>query len=164
MTRKPQTTPEAGESKPDDVIPTAKPSEPNDGGARIPPELEAELDEEEKEFRALRRDLDGVKGASAAGIVTISVGKAPPKNEFFRTHPTSVRSSRSSIIEQGMDKHFFAVTPDMVEALSGIGITVSDHTLYLTVTSRRRRPRRAGAAGHRRTASRTNTTAPRRSA
>ena len=48
---------------------------------------EAELDEEEQEFRALRRDLPGVKGASAAGIVTISVGKTPGKNEFFRTHP-----------------------------------------------------------------------------
>ena len=34
-----------------------------------------ELDEEEKEFRALRRDLPGVKGASAVGIVAISVGK-----------------------------------------------------------------------------------------
>ena len=45
-----------------------------------------ELDEEEAEFRALRRDLPGVKGASAAGIVTISVGKTPAKNEFFRTH------------------------------------------------------------------------------
>ena len=51
------------------------------------PTTEEELDEEEQEFRALRRDLPGVKGASAAGIVAISVGKAPGKNEFFRTHP-----------------------------------------------------------------------------
>ena len=35
-----------------------------------------------------------------------------------------------------MEKHFFAVTPNMVEALASIGITVADHTLYLTVTSR----------------------------
>ena len=35
-----------------------------------------------------------------------------------------------------MEKQFFAVTTDMVEALSGIGITVTDHALYLTVTSR----------------------------
>ena len=35
-----------------------------------------------------------------------------------------------------MEKQFFAVTPDMVEALAGIGITVTDHTLYLTITSR----------------------------
>ena len=35
-----------------------------------------------------------------------------------------------------MDKHYFAVAPDMVTALSGIGITVTDHALYLTVTSR----------------------------
>jgi hypothetical protein len=35
-----------------------------------------------------------------------------------------------------MERQFFAVTPDMVVALSGIGITVTDHVLYLTVTSR----------------------------
>ena len=51
----------------------------------VPP-TEEELDEEEKEFCAVRRDLPGVKGASAAGIVAISVGKAPTKNEFFRCH------------------------------------------------------------------------------
>jgi hypothetical protein len=39
-------------------------------------------------------------------------------------------------IEIGMEKQFFVVTPDMVEPLSGIGITVTDHVLYLTVTSR----------------------------
>ena len=38
---------------------------------------EEELGEEEQEFRALRRDLPGVKGASSAGIVAISVGKTP---------------------------------------------------------------------------------------
>ena len=51
-----------------------------------PPEQEQELDADEEEFRALRRDLDGVKGASAVGIVAIAVGKTPAKNEFFRTH------------------------------------------------------------------------------
>ena len=35
-----------------------------------------------------------------------------------------------------MERQFFAVTSDMVEALNGIGITVADHTLYLTVTTR----------------------------
>ena len=35
-----------------------------------------------------------------------------------------------------MEKHFFAVTPGMVEPLAGIGITVTDHALYLTITSR----------------------------
>ena len=38
--------------------------------------------------------------------------------------------------EVGLEKQFFAVTPDMVEALAGIGITVSDYTLYLTKTTR----------------------------
>ena len=36
----------------------------------------------------------------------------------------------------GLERQFFAVTPDMVEALAGIGITVTDYTLYLTITSR----------------------------
>jgi hypothetical protein len=95
-----------------------------------------ELDEEEREFRALRRDLPGVKGASSAGIVAISVGKVPGKNEFFRTH----RDFRPTVPlvdhEVGLEKQFFAVTPDMVEPLASIGITVTDHTLYLTITSR----------------------------
>jgi hypothetical protein len=101
----------------------------------ISPAAEEELDEEEEEFRALRRDLPGVKGASAAGIVTISVGKTPTKNAFFRTRP-KFRPIVSIVNDQvGMEKQFFVVTADMVVALSGIGITVSDHALYLTVTS-----------------------------
>jgi hypothetical protein len=138
MVHKPQTqTPGEIEAKdaaaantpPRDV--DAKP----EAAVSIPPEHETELDEEEKEFRALRRDLDGVKGASTVGIVTIAVNKTPGKNEFFRTHPDFRPIVPVVNIEQGMDKHFFAVAPDMVEALSGIGITVSDHALYLTVTS-----------------------------
>src|SRR5208337_4226532 len=107
----------------------------NDGAiGGVPAEVAEELDEEEKEFRALRRDQDGVKGAGAVGIVTISVGKAPTKNEFFRTHPEFRPIVPIVNVEQGMDKHYFAVAPDMVAALSGIGITVTDHALYLTVT------------------------------
>jgi hypothetical protein len=101
----------------------------------IPPEIAAELDEEEKEFRALRRDLPGVKGSSAAGIVTISVGKAPTKNEFFSTRPDFRPIVPIVNIEVGMEKQYFAVASDMIEPLKQIGITVSDHTLYLTVTS-----------------------------
>ena len=41
------------------------------------------LDEEEAEFRKLRRDLPGVKGASANGIVAISVGNIPGKNPIY---------------------------------------------------------------------------------
>jgi hypothetical protein len=94
------------------------------------------FDADEAEFRALRRDLPGVKGASAAGVVTISVGKIPGKNEFFRTH----RDFRPMIpivdLEIGMERQFFAVTSAMVENLHPIGITVSDYVLYLTVTAR----------------------------
>jgi hypothetical protein len=97
---------------------------------------EEELDEEEREFRKLRRDLPGVKGASAIGIVSINVGKIPGKNEFFRTHPEFRPAIPLVDLEVGMDRHFFAVSDEMVEALAGIGITVTNHTLYLTVTPR----------------------------
>jgi hypothetical protein len=95
-----------------------------------------ELDADEQEFRAVRRDLPGVKGAAAIGIVTIGVSKTPGKNEFFRTHEAFRPTIPIVDIEIGMEKQFFAVADNMIEPLSGIGITVTDHTLYLTVTSR----------------------------
>jgi hypothetical protein len=100
-------------------------------------ELVEELDEEEAEFNRLRRDLPGVKGAGEAGIIAIGVGRQPtPKNEFYRTnkefHPVVPLVS----VEAGMDKHYIAVAPNMVEPLASIGITTTDHTLYLIVTPR----------------------------
>jgi hypothetical protein len=117
------------------VLPEADPAIQPDAAA-ISQAEEEQLDEEEKEFRAMRRDLPGVKGAGAAGIVAISVGKAPAKNEFFRTHPDFRPIVSIVDLEVGMERQFFAVTKEMVVALGGIGITVSDHVLYLTVTSR----------------------------
>jgi hypothetical protein len=38
--------------------------------------------------------------------------------------------------EIGMEKKFFAVTADMVEPLNSIGIRVTDHVLYFTITPR----------------------------
>jgi hypothetical protein len=97
---------------------------------------DTQLDAEEAEFHAMRRNLPGVKGTSSAGIVTISVSKLPGKNEFFRTH-REFRPTMSIVdLEVGMERQYFAVTSDMVEALSAIGITVSDYVLYLTITSR----------------------------
>jgi hypothetical protein len=96
---------------------------------------EEELDDEEREFRALRRDLPGVKGAADIGMLTISVGRQPsPKNVFYRTHKTFRPVVPLVNIEVGMDKHFIAVMPNMIEPLASIGITVTDHILYLTVT------------------------------
>jgi hypothetical protein len=94
-----------------------------------------ELDLDEAEFKKLRRDLPGVKGASAVGIVSIGVGKIPGRNEFFRTHEEFRPVVPLVDVEVGMEKQFFAVDDSMVQALAGIGITVSEHTLYLTVTS-----------------------------
>jgi hypothetical protein len=124
------------------VKPTAEPedsAEPEDFPTPVSNDkktITEELDAEEAEFRAIRRDLPGVRGSSAAGIVAISVGKAPTKNEFFRTHPEFRPIVPIVGAEVGMERQFFAVTADMVEPLNAIGITVNDHVLYLTITSR----------------------------
>jgi hypothetical protein len=94
------------------------------------------LDEDEIEFQKLRRDLPGVKGASAVGIVSITVSRKPEENEFFRAHPDFMPIIPIVNIEVGMERQFFAVTDNMVVALAGIGITVSDHRLYMIVTPR----------------------------
>jgi hypothetical protein len=94
------------------------------------------LDADEAEFRAMRRDLPGVKGASTAGMVTLAVGNTPGKNEFFRAKADFHPIVPIVNIEVGMEKQFFAVASNMIEPLYSIGITVSDHCLYLTVTPR----------------------------
>jgi hypothetical protein len=98
---------------------------------------EEELDEEEKEFRALRRDLPGVKGAADAGMLTLSVGRQPtPKNEFYRTHKDFRPVVPIVNVEVGMDRHYIAVADSMIRPLKDIGITVTEHLLYLIVTPR----------------------------
>ena len=86
--------------------------------------------------RSAARPARVVKGASATGIVAISVGKAATKNEFFRSHKEFRPIIPIVDFEMGVERHFFAVTSDMVEALHTIGITVTDHVLYLTITTR----------------------------
>ena len=130
---KPESKPE-NEALPETVV--EPPAEQQSQPAAISSELEGEFDEEEAEFRAIRKDLPGVKGASATGIVAISVGKTPTKNEFFRSHKTFRPIVPMVDHEVGMEKQFFAVNTDMVEPLSAIGITVTDHVLYLTITTR----------------------------
>ena len=108
-----------------------------DAAEQIPEVVTEEmLDADEAEFARLRRDLPGVKGASAAGIVSIGVGKTPGKNEFFRTHAEFRPTVPMVDVEVGMEKQYFAVDTAMEVALAGIGINVSEHTLYLTVTPR----------------------------
>src|SRR5262249_52334915 len=62
--------------------------------------------------------------------------KTPGTHEYFRTTADFRPVVPIVDTEVGMEKQFFAVTDDMVVALAGIGITVSLHSLYLTVTSR----------------------------
>jgi hypothetical protein len=117
--------------------PQADLPETEDAANPAEPGIPADLDADEREFRALRRDLPGTKGASDVGILAVRVGKQPsPKHEFFRTH----REFRPVVplvnVEVGMDKHFIAVAHPMIEPLSAIGITVTDHTLYLIITPR----------------------------
>jgi hypothetical protein len=120
----------AVEIDPANIAPAPAPTVPT-------PEQTEELDADEAEFRAIRRDIPGVKGVSAAGIVAISVGKmVAPKHEYFRTHPVFKPLVPVIDHEVGIEKHFFAVTPDMVASLASIGITVTDHVLYLTTTPR----------------------------
>jgi hypothetical protein len=105
------------------------------GNAVVAPEALEQLDAEEAEFRTMRRDLPGVKGSSAIGIVTISVDKTPTKNAFFRTNRDFNAIVPIVSHQVGMETQHFAVVPHMVEALAGIGITLADHRLYLTITS-----------------------------
>src|SRR5262249_23544636 len=101
------------------------------------PSRRKQLDEDEREFQALRKDIPGVKGGSAIGIVSIAVSKLPaPKNEFFRTSSEFKMTTAIVDLEVGMERQFFAVTPDMEVALQGIGINTTDHRLYLTVSPR----------------------------
>jgi hypothetical protein len=101
-------------------------------------EIVPDLDDDEREFRAMRRDLPGVKGSSAVGIVSIGVSKLPGsvKNEFFRTHPEFAMVTALHPAEVGMENYYFACTDEMVQALDVIGVSVSDHSLYLTVSQR----------------------------
>jgi hypothetical protein len=100
----------------------------------IDPSLTPEEADEEAEYRAMRRDLPGTKGASAAGIVAISVGKIPGKNEFFRTHKTFSPVVSLVVTDVGMDKCWLTATAEMEKALAGIEIKMLPYVLYLTVT------------------------------
>ena len=76
-------------------------------------EDQAALDQDELEYRRLRRDLPGITGAAAQGIVSIAVSKAPTKNEFFRTHAKFRPKVPMVNVEVGMEKQYFAVDPCM---------------------------------------------------
>ena len=78
------------------------------------------LDADEAEFKKLRRDLPGIKGASAAGIVAVNVGKLPGKNEFFRTHPEFRPVVPLVDHEVGLEKQFFAVKCNKVGLYSRV--------------------------------------------
>ena len=91
----------------------------------VTPEM---LDADEAEFAKLRRDLPGVKGASAAGVVSIGVAKIPGKNEFFRTHPEFRPTVPMVDIEVGMEKQYFAVDIDMTVALAHTTASATRYT------------------------------------
>ena len=94
-------------------------SNPEDEAAATPaPDLEAtpsatkdELDADEAEFRKLRRDLPRVKGASAAGIVSVGVNKIPGGMNFSGHTKNFVQSSRWSIPKSGWKNSISPLTP-----------------------------------------------------
>jgi hypothetical protein len=95
-----------------------------------------DLDEDAAEFARLRRDLPNVEGAAAIGIVSITVAKGPPKNEFFRTKK-SFRPTIDIVVDQvGLDQKYYAVDRSMAEALQSIGIAFAPHRLYLILTTK----------------------------
>jgi hypothetical protein len=95
-----------------------------------------DLDEDAAEFARLRRDLPNASGAAALGITSISVVKAPPKNEFFRSKK-GFRPIVDLVIDQvRLDQKFYAVDPRMAPVLSSIGIAYAPHTLYFIITTK----------------------------
>jgi hypothetical protein len=97
---------------------------------------EEQLDAEEEEFRKLRRDLPGVKGAAATGIVGIAGAKVPGKNEFFRTNANPDFQPIFDVVDHvnGLEKVFYLVHPNMVVPLAAIGIIAKPYRMYLTQT------------------------------
>jgi hypothetical protein len=100
-----------------------------------PPPTKEELDREEEEYGRLRCDLPDVSGASVRGVVQLNVAKAPKKNTFFRTHPTIAPVVNLVTEDLGMDLHYYAVDPDMRNALTSIGIEWAPYTLYPTMNA-----------------------------
>jgi hypothetical protein len=103
--------------------------------ARKADPTEDELDEDEREMRALRLDSPESSGkASGAGIILVDAGKMP-RREFFRTHPTFKLEVAMYDHEVGMETAHCVVTPNMVEEFAAIHVDCVPHYLYLTITS-----------------------------
>jgi hypothetical protein len=141
-------TPDAATAKPASRGAKAKPPESSPGEDEYEPidvkpgngpndEVTSEdLDEDAAEFARLRRDLPNASGAAALGISAISVVKAPPKNEFFRSKK-GFRPIVDLVIDQvRLDQKFYAVDPRMAPVLSAIGIACAPHTLYFIITAK----------------------------
>jgi hypothetical protein len=117
-----------------DTPESARPKLVHDADA-IDENLSPEEAEDEADYRAMRRDLPGVKGASAIGIAAINTSKQPAgKNEFFRAHPTFNPVVNLVVNEVGMERQYCTATDEMEKALEGIGISMKPHVLYLTVS------------------------------
>jgi hypothetical protein len=128
--------------------PPPKPSRGKSNGAEAPEAQNARLDEtdperpsaeqldaEEEEYRRMRRDLPGVQGAAAVGVVALGVSKAPDKNEFFRTKKGFCPVVDMVSVTAGMEHKFFVVDSPMLAPLATIGIGTSPYILYLTITT-----------------------------
>jgi hypothetical protein len=92
-----------------------------------------ELDEDERQLRALRLDLPGSSNVPA-GIVSLSVGKIP-RREFFRTHPEHRVTLQLIDHAAGLDVEYHAVAPEMMPELISIGIDPVPHAVYQILTA-----------------------------
>jgi hypothetical protein len=107
------------------------------GVKNIPPEVAAQLDAEEAEYKSLTRPVEDVTGAAAAGITAITVANNPGKDSWIRTHPTfSPQVDLVTVNSEEKDGKFILATQSMVPALCEIGMSTQLHTLYLTQTSK----------------------------
>jgi hypothetical protein len=111
-----------------------RPIETKPGGGPNGETTHEDLDEDAAEFEAYRRDTPNVHGSADKGIVTITVAKAPPKNQFFRAHRDFHPKVNIVVDEVGLEHKYYAVHPDMEDELRTMGIAFAEHTLYLIIT------------------------------
>ena len=107
-----------------------------DNQTHLSPEQLKQIEEDERELRAIMLDQHGVAASAvAAGTVAVGVGKVP-KDEFFRCHPGESFRPLVPIIAHAnkMDRTFCTVTPDMLPVLQSIKIFPAPYRVYLIQT------------------------------
>jgi hypothetical protein len=111
------------------------------GGAHdlppVPPETQAQLDEDDALLQQLRIDVVGAVpgGKLSEGVSAIHVGK-PPRDTFFRCHPGADYHPTFSVYQAraGFDQTPIAVMPHMIGYLRTIRIYPAPTKLFVIMT------------------------------